>query len=186
MLDPGDYSSAPVATFLDAVARRESVPGGGAVAALTVAMAAALVAMAAAFAKDAPLDATSMRAEADLLRDRVVRLVGEDAKAYAAVLAAKRRPRDDPTRVTEIDSALIAASEVPLQVTRIGSRVNELARDIAERGNPNLRGDAYTAAHLAAAAARSAALLVRLNLSDPADPRVQEAEALAAGCADPS
>ncbi len=186
MLDPGDYSSASVATFLEAVARGEPVPGGGAVAALAVAMAAALVAMAAAFAKDAPFDAASILAEADLLRERAGRLAGDDASAYLVVIAARRRPRDDPTRASEIASAVSAASEVPLQVTRIGSRVNELAIDIAERGNPNLRGDASTAAHLAAAAARSAALLVRLNLSDAADPRVQEADTLAAGCVDPS
>jgi hypothetical protein len=36
--------------------------------------------------------------------------------------------------------------------------------ELAQRGNPNLRGDAFTAATLAVAAARSAAELVRINV----------------------
>jgi hypothetical protein len=44
--------------------------------------------------------------------------------------------------------------------------------------NPNLRGDAMTAALLAAAAAHAAALLVAENLNDaPSDPRVAAAAA---------
>lgn len=181
-----DFGSAPIGTFLDAVARAEPAPGGGSVAALSVAMAAALVAMAAAFARDTPFDAAAIRAEADVLRDRAVHLAGADAEAYLALVSARRRPGNDPARAGEIASALVEASGTPLQVAEAARRVNELALELVGSGNQNLRGDAVTAAHLAAAAARSAAVLVLLNLADPDDPMVRRAADIASGCVVPT
>jgi hypothetical protein len=53
---------------------------------------------------------------------------------------------------------------VPLEIAGIGAQVAELAAQVAQAGNPNLRGDAVTGAVLAAAAARSAACLVDINV----------------------
>ena len=59
-----------------------------------------------------------------------------------------------------------------------------LAAVIAGRGNPAGRGDALTAARLAAAAAQSAAALVQINLAGtPDDPRTARATHLAARAA---
>ena len=79
------------------------------------------------------------------------------------------------------EPARAAAAEPPLEVARIGARVAELAAARAAAGNPNLRGDALTAALLAEAGARAGAELVAINLTDPADPRrTRAAEAAAA------
>jgi formiminotetrahydrofolate cyclodeaminase len=57
--------------------------------------------------------------------------------------------------------------------------VTMLAARLAADGNPALRGEASTAALLAEAGARSAAVLVRINLAGvPDDERHRRAEAL--------
>jgi formiminotetrahydrofolate cyclodeaminase len=73
---------------------------------------------------------------------------------------------------------------VPMEVAEIGAEVTTLAAAIAAGGNPNVRGDAVTAALLAAAGSRAAAALVRINLANAeADDRPARAERLAAGAA---
>jgi hypothetical protein len=59
---------------------------------------------------------------------------------------------------------LRGAALVPLEIAGIGARVAAMAAQVAEAGNPNLRGDAVTGAVLAAASARSAACLVDINV----------------------
>jgi formiminotetrahydrofolate cyclodeaminase len=63
---------------------------------------------------------------------------------------------------------------------RAASEVAELAVQLANQGNPNLRADAVVGAVLAAAAAESGLLLVEVNLGDPAgDARFAVARKLA-------
>ena len=94
--DPGpDYLGQPLGGFLDLVASREPAPGGGATAAVTVALAAALTAMAARFSTEHLADADELAGRADGLREEVVLLARADAAAYGRVLDAQRTPRDD-------------------------------------------------------------------------------------------
>lgn len=126
--------------------------------------------------------AEALAERARQLRDRVAPLAYADAEGYRAVLAALRA-RDEPAR----RAALSEASAVPMQVTQIGAEVAGIAAALAARGNPRLRGDAITAALLAAAGSRAAAVLVRINLAGDAgaagDARPGEAERLAAEAA---
>ena len=62
-----------------------------------------------------------------------------------------------------IDHAMTVAAEVPLKVTRDAASVLGLAAVVAEKGNANAVSDAGTAAGLALASARAAALNVRIN-----------------------
>lgn len=167
-----------VRELLDAVASRTSAPGGGAVAALSTALAAALTGMAARFA--APEEGPSA-AEADELRERAAVLLDADAAAYGAFLAALRRPRDDPGREQAVDATRDRAAAVPGEIAAIAAAVSELAAPLAAGGNPNLRGDAVAAVLLAAAAAGTAAQLVAVNVG--ADPRTELARAHAAAAA---
>ena len=148
------------------MAAQVPAPGGGGAAAVTAALAAGLVAMAARFST-AQLPAAVQTAEqADALRGRVAGLADRDAAAYQGVLSAYRLPRDgDPqARQQRIREALHGAALVPLEIAEIAAQVAGLAPDIAAGGNPNLRGDIVAAAHLAEAAARSAAALVDINV----------------------
>lgn len=156
-----------LATFLDRLASDAPAPGGGGAAAVAVAMAAALVAMAGRFAPAVLPDADAVVAEAEELRSRVGPLPDADARAYTAVLEALRLPKapDPEPRRQAVRAALSAAAEVPLAVAEAASSVAALAHRLANEGNPNLRGDALTAAALAAGAARAAAELVAENLA---------------------
>ena len=144
--------------FLDQLAARTPAPGGGGAAAVTAALAAGLVAMAARFSVSQLPGASDLATRADELRRRVADLADLDARAYQAVLDARRRPGNARRE------ALLGAALVPLEVSEIGAQVAQMALQVAEAGNPNLRGDAVTGALLAAASARSAACLVDINV----------------------
>jgi formiminotetrahydrofolate cyclodeaminase len=130
--------------------------------------------------------APGLAAEARALLRRAAPLAQADADAYAGVLAALRAPGqpDGRQREEQVSAALTRASEVPLEVAELGGRVAALAADIADRGNPAVRGDALAAAQLAAAAARTAAALVHINLAEtPDDPGPARAAQWAADAA---
>jgi formiminotetrahydrofolate cyclodeaminase len=165
------YLSLPLGRFLDRLAAREPAPGGGAAAAVAVAMAAGLVAMAARFSRDRLENAEDVVAKAETLRLRVAPLAQADADAWQKVIEARALPRESGAergnlRRQTIRHALEGAAEVPLEVAEIGADVARLAAILAERGNPNLRGDAVTAGLLAAAGVRSTARLVDINVGD--------------------
>lgn len=161
-----DYTELPLARFLDMVASREPAPGGGASAAVAVALAAALTAMAARFSTEHLDDAGTVADRAEELRSRVMPLAQADAAAYGRVLDAYRTPRDDDEkRRRRIREALSEAADVPLSIAEVGVEVAGNAARLVEEGNPNLRGDAVTAAALAKAGVRAAATLVEINVS---------------------
>jgi len=167
------FSAMALPRFLDALAAPTPAPGGGSAAALCVAVAAALATMAARLSQGHTGRAGEVAAECVSLLARATALCDQDASSFSAVMAARRDGRRD-------DDALSAAAEVPLAVAECGARVAGLAAGLGEDGNPALRGDACTAALLAAAGAESAAILVRINLAaHPDDGRVARAGACA-------
>ena len=174
---PPAYLDMPVGRFLAALSATTPDPGGGAVAALAVTMAAGLCAMTAGLSGRHLTAAERLAERARLLRDRAAPLAQADAEAYRAVLAAMRA-RD------ELDDALSQACAVPMQVAEIGAEVAAVAAAVAAGGNPNVRGDAITAALLAAAGSHAAAMLVRINLAGASgDGRPARAAHLAAEAA---
>ncbi len=174
-----NYAELPLGRFMDMVASREPAPGGGASAAVAVALAAALTAMAARFSADHLADAETIADRAEELRNRVMPLAQADAAAYGRVLDAYRTPRDDDEkRRRRIREALSEAADVPLSIAEVGVEVAGNAARLVEEGNPNLRGDAVTAAVLAGAGVRAAVTLVEINVSaggaDDRLPRVDQ------------
>lgn len=163
-MDP-PFLEASLGRFLDLVAADQPAPGGGAAAAVTAALAAGLVGMAARFSHSQLPEAADRAERADRMRTEVAGLGQRDAEAYQSVLAAYRLPKEpDPqARRQQIHRSLEHAAQVPLRIAEISAQVATEAAELAERGNPNLRGDALAAVFLADAAARSAAGLVRIN-----------------------
>lgn len=180
------YLDLRVGDFLDELAAARPAPGGGSAAALAVALAAALCAMTAELSARQLAQAPQLAGESRGLLRRAAPLAQADTDAYAGVLAALRAPGQPAGRQREeqVSAALARASAVPLEVAELGDRVATLAADVAGRGNPAVRGDALAAAQLAAAAARTAAALVQINLAEmPDDPRPARAAQLAAHAA---
>jgi len=176
------YLDMRVGEFLDALAAGQPAPGGGSAAALALAFAAALCAMTAQLSVRHLAQAPGLAAEARALLHRAAPLAQADADAYGGVLAALRTPGQQ--QAEQVSTALAQASEVPLEVAELSDRVAMLAANIAYQGNPAVRGDALAAAQLAAAAARTAAALVQINLAGmPDDPRPAQAAERAAHAA---
>ena len=176
------YTDVGFEELLDTIASETPAPGGGSVAAFVTEMAASLAAMAARFAHDWD-GAAGAVAQAETLRHRAAPLADKDAVAYENVLTAMRMPKDlEPeVRNTLIGETLSRAADVPLEIAECAASVSELAAEIAVRGNPNLRGDAASAAILASAAARVAANLVEINLATvEGDERIERARAVVA------
>jgi len=175
-----------VGRFLDALSATTPDPSGGGVAALAVALAAGLCVMTAGLSARQLPEAPRLAEQARRLRDRAAPLAQADAEAYRAVLTALALRARDPAAPGEpqMAAALSQACVVPMEVAEIGAELAAVAAAIAAGGNPNVRGDAVTAALLAAAGSRAAAALVRINLAGAEDDdRPARAERLAAGAA---
>lgn len=160
--------------FMSSVAGPTPTPGGGSVAAHAGALGAALAQMVAGLtigkkkyaAVENEMKELSLRASA--LRRQLAGLVQRDADSYERVRVAYAMPKeaevDIAARNNAIQSALLFASEVPLETARAAASVAELAAAVAERGNTNAATDAAVAALMAEAACKGAALNVKVNI----------------------
>lgn len=174
------------------VAARTSVPAGGAVAALTTALAAGLAGMAGRFSEASGAEAqrwVRLVARADALRQSVEPLVDEDAESYAEFLAAVRAPRDGrpEARRDRIEEARSRTVDIPLATAEIAAECAVLAGRLAAEGSRTVRGDAATAVLLCHATALATAVMVAENLrKSPDDPRVARARIAARTAAEAS
>jgi formiminotetrahydrofolate cyclodeaminase len=162
----GSLPDQSIGSLLEALSARSPAPGGGSAAALALALAAGLCGMAARYS-EAKLDsAPAIAAAADRVRHRAVELAEEDARAYGAVLAARRLPPETEASVRDeaIATAMAYAVAVPSEVAELGAELAKLADDVASRGNANLLGDALSALLLAEAAAAAARTIVEINV----------------------
>lgn len=166
----GDFADLRLGELLSAVGG-PGLPGAGSVAAVTGALAASLVSMTARLSEDWE-DRGAAIAQATSLRERLEALAREDAQAYAQALRSLEE-RDDPG---DMAITLGRAADVPLRLAEAAADVAALASAVADRCEPQYRVDVTAAATLAAAAARTAAELVAVNLTAlPDDPRVLRA-----------
>jgi formiminotetrahydrofolate cyclodeaminase len=174
MEPPHDRLTAlPLRELLARLAAETPAPGGGSAAAVACAVAAALAEMCAAFSR-LP-DAPAVRARAGELRERALELAERDLTSYPPVLEALRRPADDPERPAAVRAALSAASEVPMETSRVAAEVATLAAGLTKGAGIHLVGDATTATVVAESACAAAAVLLELNLKGFEDDRPGQA-----------
>src|SRR5262245_16085171 len=128
--------------FSDQVAAPTPTPAGGSVAAVSASLAAALVEMVGrieqASAKEPSPGLTQLVEQAEQLRRRLLQLAEEDAKAFEAVLEAKRSTAGgEAERDARIRRAWRHAGQVPADVVRMARDVSQLARRAAHEGPPS-------------------------------------------------
>ena len=166
------------ALSIDEFARRlqsaDPTPGGGSASALTGAMGASLAGMVARLTVKSPeFSAIAPRmeraaAEATDLVKEFVAAIDEDAAAFDKLSAAYRMPKrseaEQAARDAAVQQALVGATDVPMRVVELGLRSAKLSLELAEAGNANAISDAGCAALFSQAAARGAALNVRINI----------------------
>ncbi len=169
------FTDLKVNEFLDALASKDAVPGGGSGAALAGALGAALVSMVCNLTigkkgyEDAWEPLTGVRERSEALRARIVELLEADTQAYAKVMEAYRMQRGTDkakaARKEAMQAALRHAAEVPLQIAESCGEVVDLALPAAEMGNRWAVSDAGVGALLAEAAMHAALLNVKINLA---------------------
>jgi formiminotetrahydrofolate cyclodeaminase len=167
-------SESSVQEWSDAVAAATSTPSGGAVAALTTALAASLVAMVAGLTtqreKYAAVHehARETLQRAGQLRTDLLDIATLDAVAVAEYMDALRLPQgtefERTAREAAKRAALVEAARVQLELLHQASEVAELAEAMVGSGLATAIGDAASAGLLAAATSRSAYWSIRSNL----------------------
>jgi glutamate formiminotransferase/formiminotetrahydrofolate cyclodeaminase len=161
--------------FSDDLASSAAVPGGGSAAAYAGAMGAALTAMVARIAeRKGPSEiTTALITEADNLRADFIRLVDDDSAAYLHVSEAMKMPKgtDDEkrARTERLQTALLSASRVPLEVAKTSRRLLDLCERAIERASTATMSDIGVGAFLAETALQGAALNVMINLASLKD-----------------
>jgi formiminotetrahydrofolate cyclodeaminase len=159
-----------VETFLANVASSRVAPSAGAAAAVTGALAASLCEMVCLHTAAAETSPRLEAARTDLAagRERLLGLAAEDAAAVEAVQTVFEGSSDDDHGA----AALRRATDVPLRIAEAARDVAETATVVAAEGTASARTDAVVGAHLARAAAASAAAIVRENVGFLADETV--------------
>ena len=174
MIEISSTGDATVSTFLDALAARQSTPGGGGAAALTGSQAAALVSMVINFTlggkkyADVQHEMEAYLEHSEELRGDLLELADRDVAAFKAVSACYGMPREtdaeQEARTLAIQAALKSAAEVPFVTAQRCLEVIQLIGPIARKGNSNVVSDAASALYLSVAALRSAIVNVNVNL----------------------
>lgn len=161
--------------FLNRLASKEPVPGGGGAAALSGAIGAALTSMVANLTvgkeKFLTIEAAMLRlrAESEVVRAELLQLAQADADVFSAFMACYKMPQttesEKEKRQKKIQEAAKTAAEIPLQIGEKSLAVLLLAAEAAELGNPAVVTDAAVAALVSRAALRSAVYNVKINLN---------------------
>ena len=157
--------------FLERLASKEPVPGGGGAAALGGAIGAALTSMVANLTvgkeKFLSVEGEMIRlaAASKYLRKELLQLVQEDASVFEAFMKCYKMPKatdlEKELRQIKIQEAAKMAAEIPLKIGEKALAVLLLAAE----GNPAVITDAAVAALMARAAVRSAVYNVKINLN---------------------
>lgn len=165
--------------FADELASDSPAPGGGSTAALAGALAAALAAMVGnlTFSKKQYLEYRSQMDngsfQAQRIKEKLLRLIDEDTRAFNQVMAAFALPRkteeQQVLRQQVIEQANQQATLKPLEMMRTIQELIPVLELMAEHGNSNSSSDVGVGALAAVTCVRGAALNVAINLGGLTD-----------------
>ncbi len=167
--------------FLDKLATKEPVPGGGGASALAGAIGVALGNMVGSLTvgkkKYAAVEAEiiELNEKAEAVRLALCTLIEKDAEVFEPLSKAYSIPKDDPTRDEVMAKVLKEASEVPLEIMRNCCKALDLIEEYAQKGSVIAISDAGCAAAMCKAALESAALNVYINTKSMKDRELAEA-----------
>jgi len=165
-----------LAAFMEETASESPAPGGGSVSAYMGAVGAALATMVANLSShkrgwDERWEEFSDWADrGKAIQERLLQLVDEDTRAFNEIMAAfglpKKSSEEQELRKAVIEAATLHAIEVPLEVMSVACEGFEVARAMAETGNPNSVSDAGVGALALHACVEGAWLNVKINSVD--------------------
>ena len=170
------YLDQPLSYFLDQLASKSPVPGGGSAAALVGALGAGLVSMVANLTEgkekyqNVQPEVKTLLKISEKLRLEMQDLIQKDTEVFSVLSEVYRMPKNTEVekniRSIMIQEALKRACQVPLDIGVKALEVAKIAQQIALIGNTAAVSDAGVAAVLSRACAQSAALNVRININN--------------------
>ncbi len=164
------YAQKTLKNYLDALAAKQPIPGGGSASALVAALAVALDSMVANFTvgnkryRRIRPQIRNLLKKNERIRKKLLGLVDKDTVAYLKLNAAFKLPKDDKKRSNLLAHCLKQAALVPFEICLLSAEGMPVCAKIAQDGNPNLITDAGGAAYLLESAFFAAELNVRINL----------------------
>ncbi len=170
--------------FNDELSTDSPAPGGGSVAALSVALAGALSSMVAnlTFGKKGYEKyyekSVEIAERGQAIKDEALASIDKDTQVFYEMMDAMRLPKktDEEKKIREktIQEATKKAIMVPFETLELAKKAVELSAEIAKFGNKNALSDAGVGAIEANAAAKSAFLNVKINMAAITDEKFKE------------
>lgn len=168
-------------SFLDALASKAPVPGGGGASALVGAVGTALCTMVGNYTvgkqKYAQVEGEvkALMARAENLRERLLALVDVDAAAFEPLSKAYAIPKDDPDREAIMERCLRDAAAVPMEILRLCCKAIDLHMGMLDKGSVMMLSDVGTGVILCQSAMLGAAINVKVNTKSMTDRSYAEA-----------
>ena len=161
--------------FLDALASKAPVPGGGGASALVGALGAALCTMVGNYTvgkkkyAEVEEDVKKLMSKAEDLRARLLALVDADAAAFEPLSKASGIPKDDPSRAEVMEACLRDAAATPMEILWLSCEAIDLHSEMLEKGSVMMLSDVGTGVIFCQSALQGAALNVKVNTKSMAD-----------------
>jgi len=161
--------------FVDVLASKAAVPGGGGASALVGAVGMALGSMVGSLTvgkkkyADVEADIITLMDKAAALQTELLRLVDEDAVVFEPLSKAYGIPKDDPNRERIMEDALKLACSVPMDIMRACAKAIEIQEEFANKGSVLAISDAGVGVVFCKAALQGASLNVFINTGSMTD-----------------
>lgn len=155
--------------FIEELASKAAVPGGGGASALAGAIGTALGNMVGSLTvgkkkyADVEADIIALKHKSDELQNEFLRLVDEDAAAFEPLSKAYGIPKDDPAREKTMEDALRIATSAPMDIMRACASAIDVVGEFAVKGSALAISDAGVGAALLRAAIIGASFNVFIN-----------------------
>lgn len=178
------YTDISCKEFIDAIAGKDPVPGGGSVAALVGALGAALGNMVGSLTvgkkKYADVEAEMQEAMAEIrdIQKELIDLVQKDIENFeplSKLYGIKPKTSEEQEEKDRLmEKALYEACQVPLEIMECCGKAIELSKVFAKKGNRIAVSDAGACANLCRAALQTASLNVYINTNMMKDERLTD------------
>jgi formiminotetrahydrofolate cyclodeaminase len=169
------YANKSCTEYVELLASKSSIPGGGGTSALVGAIGMALGSMVGSLTvgkkkyADVEADIIAIMGKAADLQTELLRLVDEDAVVFEPLSKAYGIPKDDPNRAQVMEDALKLACSVPIEIMRASAKAIELHDEFAKKGSALAISDVGVGVACCKAALQGASLNVFINTAYMSD-----------------
>ena len=161
--------------FVDVLASKAAVPGGGGASALVGAIGSALGTMVGNLTvgkkkyADVEADVYAIMDKLTALQAELLHLVDEDAVVFEPLSKAYGIPKDDPSRPKIMEDALHLACTVPMDIMRTCCKAIDLHAELAQKGSALALSDVGVGVICCKSALMGASLNVFINTKSMTD-----------------